>query len=192
MKKVLVIHPSDRTTDFLKPIYDKIPYKTVITGGVTPEQLSEEIKNHDRIFMMGHGCPYGLFAIGRFPNSVGGLVINHTHVPLLMEKECAFIWCNADQFVNHYGLKGFYSGMFISEVGEAVYCGFPDTKQGEVTESNNTFAKILGGHSNKSLENMYEETRKGYEVLSHTSNVAKYNYDRLYCNTDKMVLENVE
>jgi hypothetical protein len=186
MKKVLIIHPEDRSTDFLKPIYEKIPYKTVITSGVTPDVIIKEIENHDRIFMMGHGCPMGLFSIGLFPKSYG-LVIGKNHISLLEKKECVFIWCNADKFVEDYNLKGFYSGMFISEVGEARYCGFPDTRQNEVTESNNTFANILGGHSNRTLENMFKETRKEYEKLTYTSNVAKYNHDRLYCNTDKIL-----
>jgi len=32
MKKILIIHPDDRSTDFLKPIYEKLPNITVITG----------------------------------------------------------------------------------------------------------------------------------------------------------------
>lgn len=183
MKKVLIIHPEDRSTDFLKPIYERIPYKTIITGGVNPDVIMKEIENHDRIFMMGHGCPDGLFSIGRFPNT-RGLVINSDHVELLKQKECISIWCNADEFMLRYDLKGFYSGMFISEVGEAYYCGFPDTRQPEVTESNNTFAEILGRHSNKSLEKMYIQTKNEYEKLTHTSNVAKYNHERLYYTTN--------
>lgn len=189
MTKTLIIHPQDKSTDFLKLIYKHIPYKTIITGGVSQEDLEKEIREHDRIFMMGHGCPSGLFAIGRFPKS-NGFVISPKHVPLLKGKECVFIWCNADEFVKRYDLKGFYSGMFISEVGEARYCGFPETKQMEVSTSNYGFANILGEHSNKSIENMYKETRKGYGLLIENSPVAKYNYDRLFCNTDKILIEN--
>lgn len=191
MKKTLIIHPADTSTDFLKPIYDKIQYKTVITGGVTPDVIMKEIENHDRIFMMGHGCPSGLFSMGRFPKAYG-MVIDSETVELLKQKECVFIWCNADQFVKTHDLKGFYSGMFISEVEEADYCGFPETTQKEVTESNNSFAKILGEHSNKSIENMFEETKKKYKVLAESSNVARYNYERLYCNTEKTILEEVK
>ena len=162
---------------------------TIITGSVSQEDIEKEIREHDRIMMMGHGCPSGLFSMGLFPKS-NGLVISEKHVPLLKGKECVFIWCNADEFVKRYDLKGFYSGMFISEVGEAMYCGFPETKQFEVSTSNYGFANILGEHSNKSIENMYKETRKGYELMTHNSPVAKYNYDRLYCNTEKILMEN--
>ena len=191
MKKVLVIHPDDRSTDFLKPIYEGIPYKTVITGGVTSDVITKEIMNHDRIIMMGHGSPSGLFSMGKF-SGIGPFVINDLNAFLLKDKECVFIWCNADIFVIYHKLKGFYSGMFISEVDEAVYCGLPDTEQKEVSRSNYTFADILGEHINLSIEEMYIGTVNNYGVMSESSNVVKYNCERLYCNTDKMILEEVK
>jgi len=65
--KTLVIHPDDRSTDFLSPIYEPVKNKTVITGGITKEQLRKHIQDHDRILMMGHGSPAGLVSVGRFP-----------------------------------------------------------------------------------------------------------------------------
>ena len=63
--KTLVIHPKDKTTDFLKRIYQNIPNKTVITGGIDQESLNQLIEMHDRILFMGHGSPYGLFSVGQ-------------------------------------------------------------------------------------------------------------------------------
>jgi len=37
----LIIHPQDKSTDFLQPIYANIPNKKVITGGLTYAQLEE-------------------------------------------------------------------------------------------------------------------------------------------------------
>jgi len=114
--KTLVIHPKDSSTDFLKPIYENISDKTVITGGATPEQLVKLIESHDRIMMMGHGSPSGLFGIGF--NRL--FVVDSGLVEHLNKKENnVFIWCNADRFVEAHNLKGLYSGMFISEVSEA-------------------------------------------------------------------------
>ena len=48
-----------------------------------------------------------------------------------------FIWCNADQFVNRYNLKGFYTGMFISEVMEAVFCGLQEFAWPKIVKSPN-------------------------------------------------------
>lgn len=53
--KTLVIHPADRSTDFLCPIYEPVKNKTVITGGITKEHLRKYIRDHDRIQIMGHG-----------------------------------------------------------------------------------------------------------------------------------------
>lgn len=63
--KTLVIHPKDRTTDFLKPIYHGRDW-TVITGGCTKEDVAKAIDEHDHIIMMGHGTPQGLLAVGQF------------------------------------------------------------------------------------------------------------------------------
>ena len=45
MNKILVIHPKDKTTDFLKPIYNKLKNPTVITGDLSREAIIEHIKN---------------------------------------------------------------------------------------------------------------------------------------------------
>jgi hypothetical protein len=104
---------------------------------------SDLIEEHDRVMMCGHGAPMGLFSVGQFKNT-GGFIIDHTMVDILSKKDNSiFIWCNADQFVNRFKLKGFYSGMFISEVGEAYYCGLPGTKQDVVDESNFGFCELL-------------------------------------------------
>ncbi len=66
---------------------------------------------------MGHGSPKGLFGI----NFNRSYVIDEDTVDSLQYKKCIFIWCHADQFVKEHNLKGFHSGMFISEVGEIGY-----------------------------------------------------------------------
>ena len=63
--KTLVIHPKDKTTDFLKSIYHGRGF-TVITGGCTKEDVAKAIDEHDHIIMMGHGTPQGLLAVGQF------------------------------------------------------------------------------------------------------------------------------
>ena len=179
-QKILVIHPSDRSTDFLKPIYSNIENATVITGGMNRNEVDNLIKEHDKILMMGHGSPYGLFSIGQF--GTWSYVIDGHTVPLLRNKECIFIWCNADRFVEANNLKGLYSGMFISEVSEANYCGLPGTPQDIVTESNDYFAKELGSVSEKSLDEMYEYIKYTYGILAEGNAVAEYNHNRLYLN----------
>jgi hypothetical protein len=178
--KTLIVHPKDKSTSFLDIVYQPIENKTVITGGISQTELYELIKEHDRVMMMGHGAPYGLFSIGQFKKT-GGFIIDHTTVSLLKEKDnSVFIWCNADQFVRRYELKGFYSGMFISEVGEANYCGLPGTPQDVVDESNYGFCNIIAKYINEDTNTIHENVTKEYGLIAEENSVAFYNNLRLY------------
>ena len=185
MKKILIIHPDDRSTDFLRPIYQQLPNVTLITGGVSYMDIRELIQTHDQVMMMGHGSPYGLFSMGKFPKS-GWCIIDNMMIDLLSEKNnSVYIWCNADVFVDRYRLNGIYSGMFISEVGESIYCGIPSTQK-QVDESNNVFAQALGEQllMETSLEQVYDNTNQAYRILAESNQVAKYNQNRFYYALD--------
>ena len=176
----LIIHPKDNSTQFLENVYHDIPDKTVVTGGVSKEFLLKEIKNHQRIMMMGHGTPNGLLSVGQFPGALG-YIIDDTFAPLLAEKaNSVFIWCNADQFVIKNGLGGFYTGMFISEVAEAYLMGFRDTTQREVDESNGSFVETVGTFADRGPRLMHAAARHKYGRLASHNRVAKHNYERLY------------
>lgn len=179
--KTLVIHPDDRSTDFLAPIYKNINV-TLLTGGVSKNDVLEMIKTHDRIIMIGHGSPWGLFSVGRFPGSGGYVIDNDMVHVLLQKKENIFIWCNADQFVKRHELKGLYSGMFISEVGEADICGLPNIPQETVNESNDSFAQWLGEVTNLPVRDAYKHVSSKYKLLAENNPVANYNSQRLYLN----------
>lgn len=176
--KTLIIHPKDYSTDFLCPIYKDIMDCDIhIDGRGSKGVIRKKIKEHDRIIMMGHGTGYGLL---RVPfNSLGSCLIDCDMVQLLRMKECIFIWCNADQFVNKYKLKGFHTGMFISESGEALDCCVP-FERGDIEESNNAFASILAKYIDESPSTMFEKVKEEYGKL--TSNIAQFNCERLYYN----------
>lgn len=178
--KTLIIHPEDSSTSFLDIVYESVENKTIITGGVTKTDVIKLIMEHDRIMMMGHGSPGGLFSVGKFKNS-GAYIIDQTIVPYLKNKDnSVFIWCNADRFVDTFGLKGFYSGMFISEVGEAYYCGLPGTEQDQVDESNYGFCNIIAKYINENKEVIHENVTKEYGLIAEQNPVAFYNNNRLY------------
>jgi hypothetical protein len=177
--KNLIIHPTDSSTEFLKPIYANVSDAIILNGGATKDQVKELITRHDRVIMLGHGSPYGLFSIGQFAGE-NGYVIDSTMVPLLKDKECISIWCNADKFMNQHELNGFYSGMFISEVSEATYCGLPGTEQETVTASNDYFAELLGEVINEPLSVIHEHVINNYGLLTEDNAVANYNHNRLY------------
>ena len=175
----LVIHPKDRSTDFLTPIYDSLNEAKVVKGNKNMGQIINELEHHDRTLMMGHGCPSGLFSVGQF--NTGVYVIGSWCVDILLKKENnVYIWCNADKFVERYKLKGLYSGMFISEVSEANFCGLRDVTQDMVDESNDFFAVLLGQYIDYAKEDIYILIKESYGKLAKSNPVAKYNWNRLY------------
>jgi hypothetical protein len=183
MTKSLIVHPKDPSTTFLDIVYKDIPNQTLITGGITKSDLKELIKEHDRVMMMGHGSPYGLFSVGQFKRDASGyagLIIDEDMVSLLAEKEHnVYIWCWADQFVRNNDLKGFSSGMFISETGEAHHCGLPGTKQEVVDESNYGFVNIINKFINEDTNTIYDNVIKEYGLIAEQNPVALYNHNRI-------------
>jgi hypothetical protein len=178
--KTLVIHPKDKSTTFLDAIYAKLENKTVVQGGLNNKQLDELIVSHERILMMGHGSPSGLFGVGQFGGYMG-MVIDNSSTELLRPKtENVFIWCNADMYIRPRQLQGFFSGMFISEVSEATVMGLPGMPQELVDESNYGFAEILGDCINNSKEEIYKEVKEKYFKIAENNPVAYYNWLRIY------------
>jgi hypothetical protein len=165
--KTLIIHPKDSSTDFLSVIYKDKDW-TVINTNVSTKILKEQIKAHDRIVMLGHGTGSGLLGFNNF-------VIDSSFVYLLREKNCVYIWCNADIFVTKYHLKGFYTGMIISEDIEAFFCCVPVMNLCEVDDSNTSFALAI----KNSIDdvNMLETAIKLY---TGNSNIVLYNRNNLY------------
>ncbi len=172
-QNILVIHPSDSTTDFLSFIYKDIN-ATVICQPISKSRLKKLIKEADRVIMLGHGTEYGM---GYVEKGSITKVIDSTFVYLLREKEDnIYIWCHADEFVKKYGLSGFSTGMFISEVAEAEYFNVRATEN-EVKESNERFARVVRIHVHKKGEDLKNILKNEY-VLD--SDVARYNHERLY------------
>ena len=178
--KTLVIHAEDSSTDFLCPIYQTIEDRTVLRKGFTKNEIAEQIKIHDRIIMLGHGSPYGLFSVGQFETN-NSLIIDSSLITLLAEKEeNMYIWCHAKEFVERYNLKGFYTGMFISEFLEVVYCQLPLVEDDVINESNHGFSSIVSKYVNDSKSVLYKNTVEEYQIIANRNLVAAYNIGRLY------------
>jgi len=165
--KTLVIHPFDVTTGFLSVIYDGKKDWTVIDTNVSSKFLKEQIKNHNRIIMLGHGTEDGLMGYNRF-------VIDSSFVYLLRDKECVCIWCNADEFVKKYNLNGFYTGMIVSEYDEALlYCIQASSQQ--IYNSNILFADAV----KKSIDEA--DMLKSMKLLYDDENpIIEFNKKNLY------------
>jgi hypothetical protein len=187
--KTLIIHPQDSSTDFLKPIYANIKRKTVLCKNISRDKLLAMVRSHDTIIMLGHGSSSGLFNVSGIGKDI--MVVGESLVEELRGKQLIAIWCNSDKFIERHNLTALYSGMFISEVSEAVYCGVQGD-QAMVNESNSTFAALLGRmlvESPSDLKTVHSMVGESYEELGEVNAVAKYNSDRWYL-TDVTVSKN--
>lgn len=185
--KTLIIHPKDPSTAFLKGIYQNIPDKTVITGGINKSQLLEYIEGHDRLIFCGHGSPLGLFSVGEFPDSYP-YIIDSSCVKYLKNKlNNLYIWCNADQYLHSHGIQGLCTGMFISEISEALYYNFPDTEDLErvLEESNYRFSSIIGKFIDEPMNILYKNLMNEYGELAKTNLIAAFNFKRLFLMQNK-------
>lgn len=169
--KTLVIHPFDTSTIFLEQVYKDKSWTIISDIYTTKKKLRNEIKSHDRIIMMGHGSKHGLYAGSR------GLMIDSTYVHYLRDKQIVAIWCNADEFINKYGLNGFYTGMIISELSEANYLNIDATIK-DIKESNILFTKAI----TESIDSndMLLEAKNIYNIEDTNNSIIKYNKVRLY------------
>ncbi|MBI9068502.1 MAG: hypothetical protein JEZ09_14500 [Salinivirgaceae bacterium] len=166
--RTLIIHPEDETTDFLCAIYSNKNW-TIIRDDLSQDRLEEQIIAHERIIMLGHGSYMGLFGFDDY-------VIDEQMVYLLKDKYCICIWCYAAEFVEEHGLKGFYTGMFISELEEAFKEDIYPTID-EIQKSNQDFARVLNEVIDEG--DILKQMKKYYN--HDCSEVVKFNRDRLFC-----------
>ena len=178
MKSTLVIHPADKSTDFLRPIYQDLKHKTLITGSITRDGLHALIKAHDRIIGLGHGSPSGLFSMSS--GGFGSYILGASEVEVLRGKELVGVWCHCNKFMEIHQLEGIYSGMFCSEVSECRYYGLNEVTQADVNESNDAFARILGEEMLRSEDQVvvWANVRDRYTDLAKHNLVAEYNSGR--------------
>ena len=186
--KTLIIHPADSSTRFLGVIYKDMKNVTLLTGidengnCITQDQVRKMIPDYDRVIMMGHGCPDGLFSMGGFQGD-RGLFIDRTFVDVLKgNPNNIYIWCNADMFVNRYQLQGFFSGMFISELGEAYYCKVKNPTHEMVKAGNYEFVKLVKQYRTRPSKVIHRNVKRRYLQLSENNGCIKYNGERLYYN----------
>ena len=170
----------DESTDFLAPIYKPIKNKTVIIGGSHKSELMHLIPKYDRVIMMGHGSPNGLYAIGIWWDQPQ-YIIDESFVPYLRGNPSnMYIWCHADQFVDRHGLSGLCCGMFISSKIESIECGV-GADHSDIEESNSRFVEILASCIEEDSNTIHKHLMEQYRRNSERNPVVQYNHKKLYC-----------
>lgn len=148
--KTTIIHPEDKTTDFLKLAYQNLD-ADIISENKSKSFFRKKIKESDSVILLGHGTENGLLGFDRY-------IIDSNFVQLLREvPKLVCVWCNANVFVEKYKLKPvLFTGMIISELEEAYLFGYSNTKIDKIEESNISFSRLLKSFFNDSLmSNLY-------------------------------------
>ena len=172
---MIVVHPYDPSTLMLKKVYEGLDNVTLFDSWKQRREILKAIAEAPReepILLLGHGCPYGLFDM-RY-----GLVLNDGDAELLRDRpNLVGIWCYASSYAEAHGLKGFYSGMFISEGGEADCVGVNATEE-EANAHAWDFAERLGDMLRQGLP-LADVAKELMDPKYITNDLTRYNYTRL-------------
>ena len=156
-------------------LYEDLEGVTLFDSWEQRKEILEAIAAAPReepILLLGHGTPSGLLDM-RF-----GYVIRHEDADLLKDRPNLIgIWCYASSYAYANGLKGFFSGMFISEEREAIDNGVEATVE-EVDEKVWDFSRRFGDlmRAGKPLEEIAAELMDPRHI---DSDLTRFNYERL-------------
>lgn len=144
---MLVIHPKDKTTTVLSLLYEGMEVRLLdqTSNSATIKRVLNHTPKQERIMMLGHGMDKGLLTRDNDEQDVfHRLMVHHPHAYYLRKHEgnIVAVWCNADLFARKEGLHGLFTGMIISELGEALIYGV-DTTQEELERETPKLIKRL-------------------------------------------------
>lgn len=172
---MIVVHPYDPSTVMLGKVYEGLDNVTLFDSYKQRKELLEALAAAPReepVLLLGHGCPGGLYDL-RY-----GLILNDGDAELLKDRPNLIgIWCYASSYAAKHHLKGFFSGMFISEGIEASCMGVDATEE-EANKYAWDFSQRLGDLLRQGLP--LESVAKELTDPKHITNeLTHYNYTRL-------------
>lgn len=177
MEDILIIHPQDDSTQFLSKIYENLNNCTVINNpNIGNSQLIKYLKSFNKILILGHGCELGLLCNTDKNHRFNRLLINSKHVQFLRNKFIIGIWCYANEFFKKYGLSGFSTGMFVSDLDEANDYNLPLSIV-DINESNNLLSLLLSECINDNKENIFNHLYNGFK-LKNKNQIAQFNCEK--------------
>ena len=172
---MIVVHPSDPSTGMLGLIYEGLDNVTLFDSWEQRDQIRAAIAAAPReepVLLLGHGCPYGLYDL-RY-----GLVLTDADAELLKDgPNLVGIWCYDSDYASRHGLKGFFSGMFISEEPEAWVNGV-DAESGEIDGKAWDFAGRFGDMLRAGMP-LEDAARELMDPRHVDSDLTRFNYSRL-------------
>ena len=126
------------------------------------------------VMLLGHGTPQGLMNVEQ-----NGFVVSDQHVEWLKNRQVIGIFCYASDFADRYGLHGFFTSMFISNVEEALYyLPHVDTCDKVIEKENKLFCERIN-----SLLKQHVPLEKWPTTLQEMADISipfvRYNYETL-------------
>lgn len=174
---MLVIHiiSKDDTKDF-SGIYNDLD-ATVLINPSTSIARKAIVDERDIVVLIGHGTEYGLFN-----KNLNGYFIDSSWVQILRNKTVIGIWCYAGNFADRYGLRGFFTSNFISNVDELLECGFNNFENSDITieYENIWFSNRLNYYlrTNVPIQDWIIDLQNNASIMPFV----QYNYEALLVN----------
>lgn len=178
---MLVIHiiSTEDTNDFSE-IYAGLD-ATILINPSTRIAREAIVDEHDTIVLIGHGTEYGLLN-----KNLNGYFIDSGWVNLLRNKTIIGIWCYASNFADKYGLTGFFTSNFISNIDELIECGFQtfDDCNNIIKNQNQIFASRINQLLCTNTPPRNWSTIL-FDSLNNEERFVYYNYEAMYSTVDK-------
>lgn len=181
MATIIFSNMGDTDTAVLRNLWNGMPDVKVVEIGkftrnarrMVDEAIAQET---EMLVMCGHGTPEGLIN-PNFTDYDRYLVDRHNK-NLIRAKSIVGIWCHARDFAERYGVRGFWSSMFISNLMEAHYNHIYNTDTGTITHDETMFCLFTNYliRNNVPQENWIEVLCK---CVDFNDPVIRFNYSGL-------------
>ena len=186
MATIIYSNMGDEDCLCLQKIWEGIPEVKVVETTFTSEMTREEIDaaisaEKDLLICCGHGTPAGLLGLS---DNLLGYSFGARQIDLVKAKNFFGMWCNASDFAKYYGMKGFFTSMFISNPEEALMYGIEGTTQDYINEATIRFCNKVNEliRSGKDVELWRDELMP---VMDKNNPVDVFNYKGLYLSGGK-------
>ena len=180
---MLVIHPTDRTTEMLSILYKGLGARLIETD-CSSKEMGYQLRHtspSERIMLLGHGSNNGLYyRKNDKEEDFNGIIVGHPQAYYL-RKHCGGIigiWCHAVEFAKKEGLHGLFSGMIISEMSEAEENGVVTNKESMEQTNRIMFTQLRRLLDNGTPLHEIPERLKALDTTQ--SDLSRFNYERFY------------
>ncbi len=188
---VVFSNTGDVDTRVLAALWDDIPDARVLNirpGAPDARRAVDSAiaAEEDTLILCGHGSPQGLFdpsvmargnlaAIARNPP----YLVDVTNAPSIRARRVVGVWCYAASFAESAGLRGFFTGMFVSNPAEASFVGCPGRDSAAtITEQEVLFCRRVNALLRAGTP-LSEWIPRLNAQADRSIGVVRYNYDRL-------------